>query len=177
MPTGQDTGRLNVLYNLWKHPLLSSCPKIEFSNLLKHTHQTTRDYFFPIHLSTYQATDNMLKTLLFTVIAASQATAATIKINAAQNGLTFTPNTVTAQVGDVLEYHFFGGAHSVVQGDFTNPCKPVSSGGFFSGFMPVSAGEGVRTQHPPSTVHMITLPSTLEQLTDMFASYSPTSSA
>lgn len=81
----------------------------------------------------------MLKNLLFTAAAAS---AATVVINVGQSGLTFSPDSNTANQGDILEYHFFGGPHSVVMGDFNNPCKPAATGGFFSGAM-TSSGENV----------------------------------
>lgn len=66
--------------------------------------------------------------------------AATIRIDVGKSGLAFSPNMVTASVGDVLEYHFFAINHSVVNGAFDTPCAPVTSGGFFSGFMPTSGG-------------------------------------
>lgn len=57
----------------------------------------------------------------------------------------FVPNELTANVGDVLEFHFtgpglgvLGGNHSVAMGDFDKPCMPASSG-FFSGYMGVNA--------------------------------------
>lgn len=71
--------------------------------------------------------------------------AATIRIDAGLNGLAFTPDSTKANVGDVLEFHFHPINHSVVMGDKNHPCAPAASGGFFSGFMPVSSGEGVST--------------------------------
>ncbi|CEJ82074.1 hypothetical protein VHEMI02165 [[Torrubiella] hemipterigena] len=68
--------------------------------------------------------------------------AATIRIDAGLNGLAFTPDSTKANVGDVLEFHFHPISHSVVMGDKNHPCVPAASGGFFSGFMPVSSGEG-----------------------------------
>lgn len=76
---------------------------------------------------------------------AARATAATTKINVGQSGLSFSPNSVTASMGDTLEFHFFPQNHSVVMGDFNNACQPASSGGFYSGFMPTSSGEAVRS--------------------------------
>ena len=58
--------------------------------------------------------------------------AKTIVITAGTGGLAFSPDTVTADVGDVLEYHFVGSIHSAVQGDFSSPCAQ-SSTGFDSG--------------------------------------------
>lgn len=79
------------------------------------------------------------------VALASHATAETIKIDVGPNGqFAFQPNNVKAKVGDVLSFTFHPLNHSVVMGDFANPCAPAKTGGFFSGFMPVSSGVGVR---------------------------------
>ncbi|KAL6890415.1 hypothetical protein GGI43DRAFT_387617 [Trichoderma evansii] len=73
---------------------------------------------------------------------ASHGSAETIKIQVGANGeLAFSPDSVTAKVNDVLEFHFNPLNHSVVMGDFANPCQPAKTGGFFSGFQPVSSGE------------------------------------
>ncbi|KAH8805326.1 hypothetical protein F5884DRAFT_678114, partial [Xylogone sp. PMI_703] len=48
------------------------------------------------------------------------------------SGLTFTPDSVTANVGDVLRFQMFN-THSVAEGDFSNACQPVASSPFFSG--------------------------------------------
>ncbi|KAH8882932.1 Cupredoxin, partial [Thozetella sp. PMI_491] len=76
---------------------------------------------------------------------AACASAAMIRIDVGQSGLTFTPSTVNASTGDILDFHFHAINHSVVQGDFNNPCKPIQTGGFFSGFMPTSSGENANT--------------------------------
>ncbi|CAI4214049.1 unnamed protein product [Parascedosporium putredinis] len=39
------------------------------------------------------------------------ATAAVHKINVGQGGLTFTPDSVTAEIDDIVEFHFVGGTH------------------------------------------------------------------
>jgi plastocyanin len=66
---------------------------------------------------------------------AASASAATIVVNAGQNGFTYTPNTLTANVGDTVEFHFFTNFHTVVQGDFDTPCAQgsLSATGFDSG--------------------------------------------
>ncbi len=63
-----------------------------------------------------------------------------------QGGLTFDPETVTAEVGDELDFRFFPSNHSVASGDFTNAChpSPQSSQAFCSGFIAVNKGEAVR---------------------------------
>ncbi|KAK3378830.1 extracellular serine-rich protein [Lasiosphaeria ovina] len=67
-----------------------------------------------------------------------QASADTIKVAVGKSGLTFDPNSITAKVGDVVEFNFYAKNHSVVGGDFLNPCKPAE-GSFFSGFFPTEA--------------------------------------
>ncbi len=83
-----------------------------------------------------------------------QVSAKTIKIDAGEDGLTFKPDTVNAETGDVLEYHFYPGNHSVAMGDFKKGCFPVD-GGFYSGFMPTSTGENVSGCHvyPGQRIH------------------------
>lgn len=67
---------------------------------------------------------------------AVQTTAKTIQIQVGSTGLNFSPNSISASQGDVLEFTFeAGGNHSVVMGDFNSACQPATSGGFFSGFM------------------------------------------
>jgi plastocyanin len=81
-----------------------------------------------------------LKTIL---LAAGLVSAKTVKIDVGKSGLAFSPSEITAAVGDVLEFHFYAKNHSVARGDFANPCHPVTTGGFFSGYMTIASGEGV----------------------------------
>jgi len=77
----------------------------------------------------------------------STASAATIRIDAGKDGkIVFSPDSVTANKGDVLEYHFYGPIpHSVAVGDFSTPCNPAKEGGFFSGMVRTNGtGENVR---------------------------------
>ena len=61
-----------------------------------------------------------------------------------ENGLVFTPDTITAPVGSVVQFAFYPRNHSVVQGDFNNPCQPLPGGhGFYSGYQVVSSGVAV----------------------------------
>lgn len=66
----------------------------------------------------------------------------TIQVNAGQGGLVFNPPTVTAEVGDVVEFAFYPQDHNVVQSAFDSPCQPLA-GGIYSGFFPVDKGVGV----------------------------------
>ncbi|KGQ10710.1 hypothetical protein BBAD15_g3944 [Beauveria bassiana D1-5] len=63
------------------------------------------------------------------------ANAKTVKIMATKDNR-FDPNSITAKKGDILEFHFKGPKHSVVSGDYQNPCAPLQIGtGFFSDFI------------------------------------------
>ncbi|KUJ19549.1 Cupredoxin [Mollisia scopiformis] len=70
--------------------------------------------------------------------AAATASAQTIQVSVGENGLTFTPNDITATVGQSVEFSFFPKNHSVTQSSFAEPCHPLA-GGFFSTFMPTTA--------------------------------------
>ncbi|KAG6028694.1 hypothetical protein E4U41_000609 [Claviceps citrina] len=82
-----------------------------------------------------------LTTYLAAAGLAALAVADTVKITAKGNS-TFSPDSVTAKAGDVLEFHFQSRNHSVVAGDYKFPCFPLPMAtGFFSGFVPVESGE------------------------------------
>ncbi|MCJ1355147.1 MAG: hypothetical protein MMC33_005138 [Icmadophila ericetorum] len=53
--------------------------------------------------------------------------------------LVFNPDTVIANVGDLIRFEYDPANHSVVQGSFANPCHPLTNG-FFSGYVPSSSG-------------------------------------
>ncbi|GJN81313.1 extracellular serine-rich protein [Purpureocillium lilacinum] len=61
--------------------------------------------------------------------------AKTIRIDVGSSGKSFSPDTVTADKGDVLEFHFSKSKHSVVSGDYDKGCSPQSQGGFYSGML------------------------------------------
>ncbi|KAI7782375.1 hypothetical protein LA080_013521 [Diaporthe eres] len=59
--------------------------------------------------------------------------------------LTFTPNSVTARPGDVLQFQFAARNHTVTQSLPTSPCRPIDAGagvapGVNSGFIPFEGG-------------------------------------
>lgn len=64
-----------------------------------------------------------------------------ISIGVGQDGLAFNPEVVTADTGDLLQFHYYPKNHSVTQSSFSSPCQPLT-GGVYSGFMPETA-EGV----------------------------------
>lgn len=49
-----------------------------------------------------------------------------------QNGLVFTPDTVSAAAGDKIEFTITAG-HSVERSSFADPCNPVNTSAVFSG--------------------------------------------
>lgn len=82
------------------------------------------------------------------VLAAAAATAnaqtgTTIKVSVGENGLTYTPNNITAAVGTAIEFDFFPKNHTVTQSSFADPCHPLNTNGvfngFFSGFVPTAS--------------------------------------
>lgn len=78
-----------------------------------------------------------------TTATSSSSSSSTHSIDVGKNGLTFDPDTLTVSPGDQVEFHFFPGDHSVAQAAFNNPCQPMSSSSFYSGFFPGST-ESVR---------------------------------
>lgn len=61
------------------------------------------------------------------------------------SSLTFSPSTVTVPVGGVVEFHFYPMKHSVAQGTFEDPCKPLSNSSFWSGAFATSDPKGNAT--------------------------------
>jgi len=95
--------------------------------------------------------ENMFSLATLAFVAAVTTTASAQTVHAVQvgaSGLTFTPNQVTASVGDIVSFQFFPADHSATQVTFATPCTPMS-GGFNSGFMAVSASS---TTHPTFNV-------------------------
>ncbi|KFX85712.1 hypothetical protein V490_09464 [Pseudogymnoascus sp. VKM F-3557] len=65
----------------------------------------------------------------------------TVAVGAA--GLVYTPNTILANVNDVVEFRFYPQNHSVARAEYRHPCIPyeytgVNKVGFWSGFQPVN---------------------------------------
>ena len=73
--------------------------------------------------------------------ASPSASGRVINIDVGNGGLIFSPNSTTANVGDVLSFSFYPQNHSVAQSIYTQPCQPANEAAIFSGFMPVSAGQ------------------------------------
>lgn len=96
-------------------------------------------------------------------LAAATVQAATIDVEVGVGtSLIYSPNDITAAVGDIVVFHFNPKVgvrsltstpiaktrtfkilthtqnHSVVQSSFGQPCVPLATGGFFSGFVPTT---------------------------------------
>ena len=82
-----------------------------------------------------------------TMAKASSTAAASNSIHSVVVGggdkLTFSPETITAKVGDQIEFSFESSGHSVAEGDFNNACQPMGSSAFYSGFVKPGVGSGV----------------------------------
>jgi len=75
---------------------------------------------------------------LAAIAAATSASAANVQVQVGNGGLTFTPSSVNASVGDTVSFVFYPKNHTVTQSSFAAPCQPLASG-IDSGFLPVSA--------------------------------------
>ena len=62
---------------------------------------------------------------------AAPALGAVLHVDVGKSGLSFSPQTLTAKVDDVIIFQLYNG-HDVAQSPFDKPCNP-SSGGFYSG--------------------------------------------
>lgn len=74
-------------------------------------------------------------------------------INVGKTPLKMEPSSVNVPQGEIIEFHFFGGSHSVAQSAFDSPCVPLNAtAGFFSGRQPVATGaEGANVFRVVST--------------------------
>ncbi|KAI9769549.1 MAG: hypothetical protein M1840_004027 [Geoglossum simile] len=85
----------------------------------------------------------LVNTLLLLSSVASTAFGVIHQVKVSIGGaLAYEPNSITAAVGDQVEFQFLNGNHSVVQAPFGTPCVPSPSG-FFSGFLPGGAGKPI----------------------------------
>jgi len=73
-----------------------------------------------------------------------------VQVSDREGQLLFYPEVLEANVGELVQFHFYPKNHSVAQSTFDDPCVPISESasgngteGFFSGFMPVEANSEV----------------------------------
>lgn len=67
-----------------------------------------------------------------------------VSVSSSNKDLAFFPDNIKAAVGDMIQFQFLAGNHSVVQSNFDNPCTPIqehdtTQEGMFSGYMDVAA--------------------------------------
>ncbi|CAN8103346.1 unnamed protein product [Discula destructiva] len=75
---------------------------------------------------------------------ASAQTVHVVTVASSNNSLIYTPNNVKAAVGDMVQFQFVAGNHTVTQSTFDQPCRPIDTvmtnvTGFHSGYMPAAA--------------------------------------
>lgn len=56
-------------------------------------------------------------------------------VDVGEGGFTFNPDTLTVSPGGKVEFHFYPQNHSVAQASFDNPCHPMNTSSFSSGFV------------------------------------------
>ncbi|RDB22284.1 hypothetical protein Hypma_010577 [Hypsizygus marmoreus] len=73
---------------------------------------------------------------------AAAVSAANLQVLVGDGGLTFTPPSVVAASGDIINFEFRSKNHSVTQSTFANPCQlqTTPNPGVDSGFQAVAAG-------------------------------------
>ncbi|KAI0882553.1 uncharacterized protein GGS22DRAFT_46234 [Annulohypoxylon maeteangense] len=85
--------------------------------------------------------------LLTLLGAASAQKVHVVSVGSTNGTLAFSPDNVKADVGDMLQFQFRGGNHSVAQSNFDNPCSPIAAHtnttGIFSGYQPVAASQAM----------------------------------
>ena len=55
-------------------------------------------------------------------------------VQVGQTGFTFTPDSITADKGDVIQFVIHS-THSVARSDFNSPCQPISGAGIWTGIV------------------------------------------
>jgi hypothetical protein len=82
----------------------------------------------------------MMKLIVILFLLGTSAQALNHVVAVGNGGVTFTPNSVTAAVGDSIEFQFMAAvlatlttllipqSHSVAQADFSSPCTPSNGG-------------------------------------------------
>ncbi|KAI0556260.1 hypothetical protein F4679DRAFT_578383 [Xylaria curta] len=69
-----------------------------------------------------------------------------VSVSSSSNSLAFYPDNLKPAIGDMIQFQFLAGNHSVVQSNFDNPCTPIqqhdsTQKGMFSGYMNVAASK------------------------------------
>jgi plastocyanin len=90
-----------------------------------------------------------------TATATASASGSVQTVAVAQNGLTFSPNSLTVTPGNQVVFQFFAAGHSVTEAAFNNPCQPANSSSLNSGFSTTGSGPNVSLRLIRCLVHCI----------------------
>ncbi|GAW13218.1 hypothetical protein ANO14919_025980 [Xylariales sp. No.14919] len=87
---------------------------------------------------------SVIATVLLGLASAQKVHVVSVSSTTDKTLLAFSPNNLKADVGDMIQFQFLNGNHSVVQSNFDNPCTPIqafvkNATGMFSGYMDVAA--------------------------------------
>jgi len=101
----------------------------------------------PVALAQYGGGNTPTTTTSSTASSGTTASVAVHTVTVGANGaLAFSPNNLTAAVGEIVEFVFYPQKHSVAQSSFAAPCTPFSNGtSFFSGGMSTTSGTNPNT--------------------------------
>lgn len=79
-------------------------------------------------------------------LVSAQNTKVTV-VQVGKNGTVFSPNNIKVNAGEMVQFQFMGGNHTVTQSTFDQPCQPVGANanatGFHSGFIPAAASQSM----------------------------------
>lgn len=69
-----------------------------------------------------------------------------VTVSTANNSLVYTPDNIKANAGEMVQFQFVAGNHTVTQSTFDQPCTPISTiqtnvTGFHSGYQPAAASK------------------------------------
>ncbi|KAJ0107326.1 hypothetical protein J7T55_015792 [Diaporthe amygdali] len=69
-----------------------------------------------------------------------------VTVSTANNSLVYTPDNIKASAGEMVQFQFVAGNHTVTQSTFDQPCTPINSimsnvTGFHSGYQPAAASK------------------------------------
>ncbi|KAJ9149842.1 hypothetical protein NKR23_g3975 [Pleurostoma richardsiae] len=81
--------------------------------------------------------------LLLGVASAQKVTV--VQVSNSSNALIYSPDNIKVSAGDMVQFQFMAGNHTVTQSTFDQPCQPVAlssnATGFHSGFVPFAASQ------------------------------------
>jgi plastocyanin len=96
-------------------------------------------YNFHTDADAHPVTMSIIRSLVVSALLASAVSAKTINVKVGESGLTYSPSSVPADVGDEVVFTFYPQNHTVDQAAFSDPCVPLKDG-FFSGFINSTSG-------------------------------------